>query len=176
MALTQLYDSTCPWTIPDRARAVMPYMDGLYRWDATQLARFRSVPVFPITVEDDPAACVFDLEPGCCTIEGVANAINTRRREGKASIVYCSESPWQDNFNGFYAAGLRYGGPPTFWLIAAYIVGPNAPLEDEPPMPTALPTLGKRLKAVGRQYFSGPNVDGYDISAVDLPAFPWNLF
>ena len=176
MTLTLLYDSTCPWAVPDRAAAVMPYMDGLYRWDSTQVARFRSVPVFPITVEDDPRACVFDLEPGCCTIEGVAEAMNTRRKMGKASIVYCSESPWQDNFNGFYAAGLRYGGPPSYWLIADYIVGPNAPLKDEPPMPTALPTLGKRLKAVGRQFFSGPNVDGYDVSAVDLSRFPDNLF
>jgi len=173
--LVKAYDSTVPESVPGEAPVVFPYHDGLYAWTSGDLRRFAGKPRAYISVEGWWGAGIFDLEPGCCDVGEVARAMETRRAHGLASVVYTAQASWEANYAAL-AAKLADGGggPATNWLVAQYDTDAYLqPVEvlEKLPVPTSLPTLGKRLRAVGHQYANGPNLaPTYDISVVDLDA------
>jgi hypothetical protein len=170
VTLELAYDSTTPAYIPETAQIVLPWLDGHYRWSLEELDRFKYAKrKYSLTCKGNPAAEIFDWEPGCCTTLEVVEGIRGRRKMGRSSVVYCDFASWAECLAELQAAGLR--DPPGYWLIAKYdLPSPNPhPLDVAPP--AELPVLGHRLQAVGQQFVGGAR-GTCDVSVIDLERWP----
>jgi len=112
-----MYDSVVPAYIPVTAQLVAGYVDGRYRWSATDWARFPfsvkvPIAVFPTTND----GVVLDVELGNATPDQAPGWVSMRRRNGVDPTVYCSEGVW-----GTVRAAFRQHGvvEPHYW-VAAY--------------------------------------------------------
>lgn len=153
---------------PTAVDGVLTPIDGLYVWEPAILAKFKGKLRFTYTVFGDPAACVFDIEAGCCTVPEAANGILERRAKGASSIVYCSTGDENKNWATLYDDLTRYFrgsvhlGPPTNWWVANYLSETR---------PETLPVLGQRVRAMGLQYW---DFGTHDMSVVDFDHIPPN--
>lgn len=145
---------------PTTVDGVLHPIDGIYVWPTATLAKFKGKLSFRYTVFGNPAAAVFDIEAGCCTIGEAVDGIRQRRAQHASSIVYCSRSAWQETYNS-----LKWGldcEPATNWWVADYLTRTR---------PETLPVLGQRVRAMGLQYW---DFGTYDMSVVDFDRIPPN--
>lgn len=94
----RMADSTRPELIPDkfalRPNGVLVYVDGAYKWPASQIARFTRHWRITTTgaVDMAPHARVIDVERFDATPADVAPYQRTRAGHGDRTVVYCDRS------------------------------------------------------------------------------------
>jgi hypothetical protein len=141
-------------------QAVMPYRDGLYRWPAEQVRRFRDAGkiVLPVTIDghDPHNAQIADCERGDLTPAAAARWAHQRNQLHRDSTIYC-------DLNTVPAVVEALGAEPA-WLLVAWWTG-------KPVMPQL--NLPAHIRVAGVQYASHP---AYDESAIVNPFWPCHPF
>lgn len=116
--MTQGYDSTNPYNIPEDAAAVFGYIDGLYAWSTAQWNRFPNAVKKTIAVFASNNADILDVEKGDATALEVPAWVVRQRNRGVEPTIYCSRigSPgegWPDVRDALAAAGVP---EPHYWI------------------------------------------------------------
>lgn len=112
-----MYDSVTAANIPADAAMVAGYLDGLYRWSASDWARFPNAVKVGIAVfASTNNGMVLDVEKGNATPEEAPIWIKARRAAGCDPTVYCSK----DTQPAIQAACQAQGVAEPHWWIAWY--------------------------------------------------------
>lgn len=109
-----MYDSTNPFDIPQTARMVAGYTDGLYAWSFDGWKYHGAATKVRIcTVSEDVTAHVADVENGALTPTQAAGWASQKWLRGEAPTVYVSASRYQEVVDAFNALHVRI---PFFWI------------------------------------------------------------
>ena len=115
--MRQLFDSVTASAIPADAQMVAGYVDGWYRWSASDWARFPHAVKVRIAVHASTNdGHVLDIEQGDATPAQGPGWVQMRRAAGADPSVYCSLAVWGEVRDAFSRAGVPQ---PHYW-IAAY--------------------------------------------------------
>jgi len=97
---------------------VAGYIDSQFAWGPADWGKFSGRKV-RISDQADPLAEVMDWETGNAPLPAVKAAVTRRYDIGLSTVVYCSESKWQQ-------AKPSLAGLPVAWWVAHW-VGPPPP-------------------------------------------------
>ena len=112
-----MFDSITAANIPTDAVMVAGYLDGLYRWSASDWARFPNAVKVGIAVfSSTDNGMVLDVERGNATPQDAPGWITKRRAAGCDPSVYCSK----DTQPAVIAACQTAGVALPHWWIAWY--------------------------------------------------------
>jgi hypothetical protein len=142
-----MYDSVTVKDIPQNARMVAGYVDGLYANVPALHTRFPNATVVTITVFGARGAHVIDCEPGDATPSTAAAWAKSEIDAGRKPTIYCMASQWTAVKLAVAKVGVT--GKVSYW-IANY--------DNHPLIPPG---------AVAKQYANPPTSGGhYDLSVV----------
>jgi hypothetical protein len=140
-----MYDGVDATKLPVSAKLVGGYVDGLYKWSASDWARFpHSVKVRIAVFRETNDGHVLDVEPGNATPAQSVGWVLMRRAAGIDPTVYMNSSTWPAVRDAFRARGVAQ---PHYWVADYDGV-------------TTIPA-----GAIGKQYYNN-NALGYDLSVV----------
>ena len=122
--MRRMYDSVNPARIPRDAQMVAGYVNGKYKWSATDWALFPHAVHVGIAVRASfNGGEVLDVEIGDATPAEAPGWVQMRRAAGVDPTVYCNSSTWPTVVRAFDAAGV----PAPHWWIAHYDGNPAIP-------------------------------------------------
>ncbi|MGH3437143.1 MAG: hypothetical protein ACRDRN_11830 [Sciscionella sp.] len=109
-----MYDGIDAARLPVTAQLVGGYVDGNYRWSATDWARFpHAVKVRIAVFGDTDDGHVLDVEPGNATPAQSVDWVLMRRRAGADPTVYMNATTWPVVRSAFMARGVA---EPHYWV------------------------------------------------------------
>ncbi len=121
-----MYDSITAANIPTDAVMVAGYLDGLYRWSASDWARFPNAVKVGIAVfATTNNGMVLDVEKGNATPQEAPGWVAKRRAAGCDPSVYCSLDTQPALKAAFAAAGVA---EPHWWIAWYSAPDHSAPL------------------------------------------------
>lgn len=115
-------DSNTPKAIPVHGtELVAGYVNGTYKWQPGEFARFPGIPHVHIDIfgGDPEEAGVLDVEPHCAPVSAAPPWAKKRKAlfpDGYPPVIYCNRSTLTPLFNAMNAAGLEIKRDFRIWL------------------------------------------------------------
>jgi hypothetical protein len=109
-----MYDGVTAGSLPANAAIVAGYVDGTYRWSASDWARFPHAVKVQIAVSAGSVADVLDVETGNdMTPSHWVSWVKLCRSHGRSPAIYMNTSTWSQVRHAFLSTGTP---EPLYWV------------------------------------------------------------